>query len=88
MGFKYGSKFLRLLGPCCVIGMNALVVVHLYAFFVVICPLLKDRIGTKFGLIWVAVGLSLYFNLVWNHVLASILKPGGPSDTRRIERLR
>ena len=88
VGIEVGSVFLRFLGPLLVIGMNALVVVHLYCFFVVISPLLKDRIGVRFGLLWIAVGLSLYFNLVYNHVMASMIKPGGPLDTRRIEKHR
>ena len=39
---------------------------HCYAFIEVICPLIKKRLGTELGLIWLAVGLILLFNIVFN----------------------
>ena len=82
------SISMRILGPVLIIGLHAIVYLHLYAFFTVITPLLKNRIGTTFGMIWIVVGLSLVYNILFNHSLACILKPGGPTDTKRIEKMR
>lgn len=79
---------MRILGPCLVLGLYFLVGLEVYAFFTVITPLLKNRIGTAFGLIWIVVGLSLVYNIVFNHFMAVILKPGGPQDTVMIEKMR
>ena len=73
-----GSLLMRLLGPCLVVGLYLLVGLQVYAYFTVITPLLKNRIGTGFGLIWIVVGLSLVYNIVFNHFMAVMLKPGGP----------
>ena len=80
-----GSLAMRLLGPCLVVGLYLLVGVQTYAFFTVITPLLKNRIGTPLGIIWIIVGLSLLYNIVFNHFFAVVLKPGGPVDTKNIE---
>ena len=79
---------MRLLGPCLVVGLYCIVVLHIYAYFTVITPLLKNRIGTNFGLIWIVVGLTLVYNIVFNHFYAVILKPGSPTDTKMIEKMR
>ena len=83
-----GSLAMRILGPCLVVGLYAIVGVHVYAYFTVITPLLKDRVGTFIGMVWIIVGLSLVYNIVFNHLLAVIIKPGGPSDTVMIEEMR
>ena len=83
-----GSIVMRLLGPCLVVALYALLGVQTYAFFTVITPLLKNRIGTTFGMIWIIVGLSLLYNIVFNHFFAVVLKPGGPTDTKNIENMR
>ena len=85
---KGGSFIMRLLGPCLVFGLYAIVALHVYAYFTVITPLLKNRIGTNFGLIWIVVGLTLVYNIVFNHFYAVILKPGSPLDTKAIEKMR
>ena len=41
-----GGFAMRLLGPCLVAGLYAIVALHVYAYFTVITPLLKNRIGT------------------------------------------
>lgn len=35
-----------------------------------------------------AIGLNLLYNIIFNHVLACIIKPGGPKDLRTVENLR
>ena len=85
---KGGSIVMRILGPILVISLYCIVVLHIYAYFLVISPLLKNRIGTPLGLLWIVVGLSLVYNIVFNHFMAVILKPGGPLDTRMIEKMR
>ena len=66
------------MSPCLIITFYVLIGVHIYAYFTVVMPLLKDRLGTTLGLIWIVVGLSLMYNVVFNHFLAMIIKPGGP----------
>ena len=79
---------MRVLGPCLVIALYLIVAVHFYAYVTIISPLLKKRIGTTLGLIWISVGLALVYNIVFNHFLATVVKAGGPSDLRKIERMR
>ena len=73
-----GGFVMRLLGPALVIALYFIVVLHIYAYFTVITPLLKRRIGTELGMIWIVVGLALVYNIVFNHFFAVVLKPGGP----------
>lgn len=70
------------MGPLFVIGFYALIGIHIYAFFTVILFVLRRRLGTVFGLIWVSIGLSILYNVVYNHFFASMIKPGGPSDLK------
>ena len=65
-----------------------LLVLNMYAYFSVIAPLLKKRLGVVFGLIWVAIGMALVYNLVFNHFFATIIKPGCPVDLKDNEKLR
>ena len=83
-----GGFTMRLLGPCLVVGLYVLVAMHVYAYFTVITPLLKNRIGTELGIVWIIVGLTLVYNIVFNHFYAVILKPGSPTDTKMIEKMR
>ena len=55
---------------------------------VVIAPLLKKRFGTYFGLIWLSIGLVLCYNILYNHFLAMIIKPGNVKDLKMIEQMR
>ena len=80
--------FMKLLGICLSVGLYVLVGMHVYAYFVVIATVLKKRLGTEFGLAWCAIGLTLLYNICFNHLCAMILKPGSPEDLERIEKLR
>jgi hypothetical protein len=84
-GFGLG---IRLLGPFFCIALYCLVGLHVYAFFTVILMVLKKRLGTLFGMTWVGIGLSILYNLCFNHFLAMMIKPGSPTDLKRIESLR
>ena len=64
------------------LGFYALMGIHVYAYFTVVLYVLRKRLGTIFGLIWVAIGLSLVYNISWNHFFATFLKPGSPSDLK------
>ena len=85
---KIGSFLFWLLGIGLVTALYYLIGLHFVAFVNVICPLLKKRFGTELGLVWVAVGMILVFNIVYNHFLAMMLKPGQPSDVKMIENMR
>jgi hypothetical protein len=56
--------------------------VHVYAHFSVVLSVLKKRLGIIFGLIWIAIGASLFNNIVYNHFFAMVVKPGGPKDLK------
>jgi hypothetical protein len=71
-----------------IIGMYILLGVHVYAYIKVVCPLLKKRLGTQFGLTWAAIGVIFTYNILYNHTLAMIIRPGGPIDTKYVERMR
>ena len=73
---------MRVMGPVFVLGFYFLLGFHVYAYFTVILLVLKKRLGTIFGLIWVAIGLSLAYNIFFNHFFATFVKPGGPSDLK------
>jgi hypothetical protein len=79
VGFGFG---VRLLGPIFVLGFYFLLGIHVYAYFTVVLFILKKRLGTIFGLIWVAIGLSLVYNISFNHFCATFLKPGGPANLK------
>lgn len=61
---------------------------HIYGFFTVIAFILKKRLGVFFGLTWISIGLSLVYNIVFNHFWAMVIKPGGPRDLICNEALR
>ena len=88
IGTRIGSFAFRILGLVLCIGLYVILITHVYAFFTVISPLLQKRFGTSLGLIWIVVGLALLYNIVWNHALAAILKPGSTIDMRETERMR
>lgn len=81
------SMFMRTLGPTLVVGLYLVLALHVHAFFWVILPLLKKRLG-MFGLVWIAIGLSLLYNIVYNHLMAVLIKPSGPKDLKLVEHLR
>ena len=73
---------MRLLGPIFVIFFYAMLSVHVYSHFTVVLFVLKKRLGVIFGLIWVAIGASIFYNIVYNHFFAMVIKPGGPKDLK------
>ena len=83
--FSYAMKFLGLMLG---FGLYALLFVHVYAFFEVIAPVLKKRLGTRFGLTWCAIGLCLLYNIIFNHFFAMTVRPGNPKDLEKVEKLR
>lgn len=56
--------------------------VHIYAYCEVILVVLKKRLGTNFGMLWVAIGVGITYNIVYNHFFAMVIKPGSPSDLK------
>ena len=78
----------NLFGIALCLGLYALIGFHFYAFIVVVCPLIKLRLGTEMGLMWIAVGMTILYNLVFNHFWAMVIKPGSSKDQHFIEKLR
>jgi len=79
---------MRVLGWALALGLYVLLGTHVYAFFHLIATVLKKRLGTYFGILWTAIGLCLLYNIIFNHFLAMMIKPGGPDDLEKIEKLR
>lgn len=73
---------MRLTGPLFVLFFYFLVCLHVYAHFSVTLFVLKKRLGAGFGLVWVAIGAALFYNVLYNHFFAMIVKPGGPRDLK------
>ena len=60
----------------------------LFAFIAyIINPLIKV-IGIVYTLSWGCIGLILVYNIVFNHFLSMVIKPGGPKEMRIDEELR
>ena len=74
----YLRFFIVLMGPVLVISLYLIVGLHLYAYLWFIMKVLPKRLGTEFAYLWAAIGLILVYNIVYNHFLASVIKPGGP----------
>jgi hypothetical protein len=72
----------RFIGPFFCLGFYALLGMHVYAYFTVVLFVLRKRLGVAFGLTWVAIGLSIVYNILYNHFLAMLIKPGGPADLK------
>lgn len=78
----------NLVGCLMVLALYGLIGMHFYAFIYVVCPLMKARLGTEMGMVWVAVGLIILYNILFNHFWAMAIKPGSPKDLIRIEQMR
>lgn len=61
---------------------------HVLGFLTVIVKVIRKRLGVIFGLVWVAIGMILLYNIVFNHFFAMFIKPGGPQDLQDDEQLR
>lgn len=77
MGFA-----LRVFGPVFIVSFYALLAVHMYSYTEVILFVLRKRLGTIFGILWVGIGVMIVYNIVYNHFFAMVVKPGSPSDLK------
>lgn len=73
---------MRLTGPVFVAAFYVLLLIHVFAHFSVSLCILKKRLGDTLGLIWVAIGAALFYNIVYNHLFAMLVKPGSPKDLK------
>jgi hypothetical protein len=73
---------MRLVGPIFILFFYLVLSVHIYAHFAVVLFVLKKRLGVMFGLLWVAIGASLFYNIVYNQFFAMVVKAGGPKDLK------
>lgn len=79
---------MQVLGMLLIVLTYCIMVLHVYSYFTVILHVLKRRLGIFFGLIWVAIGIALMYNIVWNYFWACIIRPGGPLDLKINEHIR
>ena len=70
------------MGPLFVVGFYLLIAIHVYAYFNVVLLVLRKRLGVPFGLVWVGIGLTILYNICFNHFFATFIKPGGPQDLK------
>ena len=82
------SVIMSIIGMLLCLATYLLLSLHVYAYFSVIALVLKKRLGVFFGLVWIAIGMSLLYNIIFNHFWAMLLKPGSPKDLVNIEILR
>jgi hypothetical protein len=73
---------MRIISPLFVVTFYLILAVHVYAYTEVILFVIKKRLGTAFGLVWVAIGIALLYNTVFNHLCATFIKPGSPLDLK------
>ena len=76
------------LGPLLILTVWLLVGLHVYAYIKFIVPLLLKRLGTTFAMIWGSIGCGLLYNIIYNHTLCMLIKPGSPTEQRLIENIR
>ena len=79
---------MRLLGLTMCSALYAILTVHVFAYFHVVTKLLHHRLGVEFALIWVSIGLTLLYNIIYNHFFAMMIRPGSPSDLIETEIMR
>ena len=76
------------LGRIFVVALYGILALHVFAFIAyIINPLIKV-IGIVYTLSWGCIGLILVYNIVFNHFLSMVIKPGGPKEMRIDEELR
>ena len=71
---------MRVAGPLFVAGFYYLMVYHTWVFLTIIATVMRVRLGTEMAVVWTAIGIVITYNVVWNHVLAMVLRPGSPKD--------
>lgn len=79
---------MQVLGMTLVLTTYVMLGLHIYGFFSVIAMVLKRRLGVFFGLTWVAIGIAITYNIVFNHFWATVIKPGGPKEMTYNEKIR
>ena len=77
MAFIY-STGMQVLGMVLVAMTYFMLGCHVYGYLTVIALVLKRRLGVFFGLTWVAIGIAILYNIVFNHFWATVIRPGGP----------
>ena len=82
------TYFMRFLGWALALALYGLLYFHTHIFFTVIAAVMKKRLGVTFGLVWMGIGLCILYNIIWNHFLAMVIKPGSPLLLQKIENLR
>ena len=82
------SFLMQSLGVILTLTTYVVLTMHIYGFFSVIAQVLKRRLGVFFGLVWISIGISLVYNIVFNHFWAMMIKPGGPRELIENEQLR
>ena len=85
---KVFAFIVKLTGPGFVIAFYYLMWKHTYVYLTIICKVLRKRLGPTFGMIWTTIGVVITFNTVFNHTMAMVIKPGGPKDLAKVEKLR
>lgn len=78
---------IRMISPAFAAALYYLVYLHVDAYFKYEVPVFRTRTGPFLGIIWVIIGLTILYNICFNHLMAMIIKPGSPTDLVRIEKM-
>ena len=73
---------MRCLGSLCFLTFYLAVGFHIFVYLHSVVFTLKMRFGIIITLLWTAVGINLLYHILFNHLFASIIKPGGPKELR------
>lgn len=73
---------IRMMGPLFIAAFYALLGIHVYSYTEVILFVIKKRLGAGFGMVWIAIGMAILYNIVFNHLAAWLIKPGSPNDLK------
>jgi hypothetical protein len=76
---------MRIMGPLMITALYYLLGLHVYLFEVYLVPVLMKRIGVLATGLWGLTGAVILYNIVFNHFLATIVKPGGLKDMAKAE---
>lgn len=71
---------MRVAGPIFVLGFYYLMLYHTWIFLTIIATVMRVRLGTELAVLWTLIGIVITYNVVWNHTLAMVLRPGSPKD--------
>ena len=85
---KVKKSWHPMLGPSMLVYFYVCMAWQMWCTITIMVGPLKRRLGTPFFLVWIGIGFILYYNILYNHFHATIVKPGSPKDIKKTETYR